>query len=235
MTEKTLDFYQIYYKDSQSKEIYDFAKPYFNESFTPYFENSVITSLVPKSKADLISVVSWKLRHKRSLIQSESVLRLTGSFELTKKKILETEFDVANLTPRISEHKMLFMAQNWHGQVWIDSFALLSSFLRSELGISVPEELNYPIYGNHFIARGEIYRNYVSSCLIPTIQFMESEGEIFTKDSGYRILKERTGDLKAIIDYEKAAGRKDWMIGVFLLERLFSIWINERGLNVINL
>ena len=99
----------------------------------------------------------------------------------------------------------------------------------------MPVELNYPIYENHFIARGEIYRDYVRTCLIPVIDFMETQGNIFTQDAGYRARKEMTGDIEAIIEYEKATGRKDWMIGVFLLERLFSIWINERGFNVINL
>ncbi len=64
---------------------------------------------------------------------------------------------------------------------------------------------------------------------------MESQENIFTQDAGYRARKEMIGGIEAIADYEKVSGRKDWMIGVFLLERLFSIWINEKGFHVINL
>lgn len=169
------------------------------------------------------------------MFPSKTILKKTGFFELTKERILSKEFDVAILTPRLPEHKMLFMARQWHGQAWINSFSLLSFFLNQNLGINVPSELNYSIYENHFIARGEIYRDYVYSCLIPVIRFMESHGNVFNQASGYRTRKEMTGDIEAIIDYEKASGHKDWMISVFLLERLFSIWINEKHLQVINL
>ncbi len=235
MIERTLDFFQIYYKEDHLTKLYGFAIPVFNQTLTPYFENSVIASVVPSSKADLISVASWRLKQKRSTFPSKTVLKKTGFFELTKEQILSMEFDVANLTPRLPEHKMLFMARHWHGQAWIDSFSLLSSFLNENLGIRIPIELNYPIYGNHFIAKGEIYHDYVQSCLIPAINFMEGEKNVFTQDAGYRACKEMTGDIEATREYEKASGRKDWMIGVFLLERLFSIWINEKSLRVVNI
>jgi hypothetical protein len=46
MSDKTLDFYQIYYKEEQRDYLYDFAIPYFNRKVTPYFENSLIKTLV---------------------------------------------------------------------------------------------------------------------------------------------------------------------------------------------
>lgn len=223
MVEKTLDFFQIYYREDQLPELYPFAKPVFNQTLTPYFENDIISSLVPSSNADLVSVASWRLKQKRSAFPSKAVLHEAGSTELTKERILSTEFDIAILTPRLSEHKMLFMARHWHGQGWIDSFSELSLFLGKNLGIKVPIELSCPIYGNHFIARGEIYGDYVRSCLIPVIHFMNSHQSVFSKPAGYRARKEFGGNIEAIRDYEMASGRKEWMIGVFLLERLFSM------------
>ncbi|HEY8935047.1 MAG TPA: hypothetical protein VIM65_07490 [Cyclobacteriaceae bacterium] len=235
MSEKTLDFIQIYYKEEQIGRLYDFAIPYFNESVTPYFENSVIADLVPESKADLISVASWKLKQKRGAISSYATLKAAGGKELTSERILKTAFDVAILTPRPAEHKMLFMARQWHGQVWDDAFSILASFLRHKLQIKVSQEITLPIYGNHFIARNLIYHEYVKSCLIPTMDFIEKTADVFTQGAGYRIVKERLGEFDTLEDYEKVTGRKDWMIGVFLLERLFSIWINDKKMNVINL
>ena len=35
--------------------------------------------------------------------------------------------------------------------------------------------------------------------------------------------------------YQKASGRQDWPIAPFILERLFSIWINDKNFKVIPL
>jgi hypothetical protein len=234
MPEKTLEFYQVYYKEEQLSHLYDFAIPYFNQEVNPFLENSVIKSLVPNSIGDLISVSSWKLKHKRNSMPSKHVLRHNASKKLSKDTILSSEFDVAILTPRIDGHKTLFMSQHWHGQAWTDSFSVLSTFLLQELNIEVPNELKFAIYENHFIAKGQIYREYVSQCLTPAIEFMQNE-IVFKTPSGYRKQKEWLGDFETITDYERATGLEDWPIGVFLLERLFSIWINNKNYSVINL
>lgn len=130
---------------------------------------------------------------------------------------------------------MLLMAEHWHGRSWVDSFRLLTLFLKKKLGLRVPNELAHPIYSNHFIARGEIYREYVQSCLIPTIHFMKNNVKVFSQDAGYRIRTSKSKDVKENLGYETASSRKDWPISVFLLERLFSIWINEKNLHLSSL
>jgi hypothetical protein len=55
---------------------------------------------------------------------------------------------------------------------------------------------------------------------------------IFRSESGY-ILKKR--DPQEIKEYQTKSGRFDWPISVFILERLFSIWLNDKNLKVINL
>lgn len=225
----SLDFYQILYDESQRSELYPFAKPYFSVGITPYFENAFIAGLVPMSTAEYISVCSWRLRKKRG----DAVYHLGGltKDELTADKILTADFDVAILTPHSPSHKPLAMAVNWHGQAWVTAFAILKDFLRNNLGIKVPDELRYAIYENHFIAKGEIYRQYVSTCLIPVIGFMENEG-VFETDSGYLSKKKDQTEIKKV---QKALKRNDWPIAPFILERLFSIYINDKGYKVINL
>ena len=234
MKNKTLDFYQVYYEEEHRKELYDFVIPYFNNKLTPYFENSAIQSLVVNSKADFISVASWKLRRKRNSMPAIQVLKGDASI-LSKKFILSKDFDIAILTPRITGHKTLFMSQHWHGQTWIESFSALSSFLKSKLKIKVPLELKYAIYENHFIAKRDIYREYVLSCLTPVMEHMKENKLIFEAPSGYRTHKERIGDFVSIEKYEEVTKLKDWPIGAFLLERLFSIWIDSRNYAVVNI
>jgi len=232
-----LDFYQIYFKDEQLPNLYPFAIPFKNETLTDYFENDVIARLVPESNADYISVCSWRLKQKRG--ESSTPIVLNHKLELDEQKILSQDFDVAILTPRRAGFRALYMAANWHGKAWHDAFSVFSDgFLRPH-GISVPknyedldgEDLKYAIHENHFIAARNIYQSYVSTVLRPAIEFCSKE-DVFKMDSGY-IHKKR--DTKEIQAYQKASGRQDWPIAPFILERLFSIWINDKNLNVINL
>lgn len=213
-----LDFIQIYFKDDHKKELYDFATPYFNSVLTPYFENSPISELVPNCNADLISVCSWRLRKKRG-----DMFRLADK-TLTKEKILNSDFDVAILTPRSPTHDALGMAAHWHGKAWTDAINDLRSFIK------IPVKLNHAIYENHFVARREIYQAYVLDCLRPCIDYIKSR-DVYFVDAGYARRKSR----EEAEYYRKLTGRNDYPIAPFVLERLFSIFINDKGYKVINL
>lgn len=225
----SIDFYQILYHEDQRKELYDFAKPVFSCGLTPYFENAWISGLVPTSSADYISVCSWRLRRKRG--DSAHYLGGFGKDVLTLNSIDNAmPFDVAILTPHSPSHKPLVMAENWHGQAWTDAYNALKPFLKEKLG-RVPEELKYAIYENHFIANGQIYRDYVSNFLIPAIEFI-SDNPVFYADAGYRSKKKDQSEIDRVC---KLLNRTDWPLLPFLLERLFSFYINDKNLNVINL
>ncbi len=217
---RSLDFYQIYFDDCQRSELYDFSIPYLNETLTPYFENSVIAELVPKSNADLISVCSWRLAKKRI----DRSMQLKGQTELTKDKILNADFDIAVLTPVSKSHQAFVMAKSWHGDAWTNALSELKKF------INVPRELNYPIYENHFIATKEIYHEYIHSCLSHCLDYMSSRS-VFFSDSNYAKRKTESDRER----YFRSTGKKDWPIAPFILERLFSIWIDNKHFKIINL
>jgi hypothetical protein len=224
-----IDLYQIYYKEEQRIELYDFAKPVLSVGLTPYFENQFITALVPQSEKEYISVCSWRLRRKRG--DSIHYLGGIGKDVLTEELIKERmPFDVAILTPHSASHKPLVMAANWHGKSWTDAYNALKPFLKEKLG-SVPEELKYSIYENHFIARKEIYHDYVNSFLIPAMFFIGSES-VFYIDSGYVSKKKDNEEIRRV---QTLLNRQDWPILPFLLERLFSFYINDKNLNVVKI
>lgn len=225
---KSLDFWQIIYKLEQKGHCYPFAKVWLNARCTEYFENSVICELVPRSTADFISVCSWRLKEKRQQGWTPVILK---NEELTLERIEENDFDIAILTPFDSAHNTMLMSSSWHGKAWDDAISALRSF------IEIPTELiGNAIYQNHFIARREIYQQYVSECLAPAISFMEGKA-VFRTASGYREKKTRGGKLK---DQElerllQGFGLSDYPIGVFVLERLFRIWIDNKKYRIINL
>lgn len=220
---KSLEFFQIFYHESQLPELYDFAIPYKNIKLTNYFENSVIAHLVPSATADYVCVASWRLRQKRELGFTPYIVKDTS---LSEEKILSIDADVMNLRPFRQGHQALTLASNWHGPAWDEGLKDLKKMIK------VPKEIKTPIYENHFIARREIYQDYVKNQLIPTIAYMEERPEIYSKDSGY--LSKLKREPERIRDYQQKTGRKDWPIGVFLLERLFSMWIDDKDLKIIN-
>lgn len=226
---KTLDFFQIIFKEEQREKCYPFAKVHFNETLTDYFENSVIAELVPKSNADLISVCSWRLAQKRG--DSSTPMILKGDLTLTEEKILNNDYDIAVLTPRSPRHQPLSMASQWHGKAWDDAFDELKRGFLFPRGIKIKSELSKAIYENHFIAKREIYQGYVRECLQPAIVFMAGRPTFFS-DSGYVRKKKDPKEIKA---YQEKSGRQDWPISVFILERLFSIWIEGKGFKIIDL
>ncbi len=217
-----LDFYQIYYKDEQKKQLYDFSIAHKNEGLTHWFENEVIKNLVPQSQADYIGVASWRLKQKREMGSCPFILKDTS---LTKDKILSQEADIMNLRPFKQGHQALMMAKNWHGPAWEIGLNSLKKIIK------VPSEITTPIYENHFITRREIYHDYVLNFLIPAIEFIDSEPVFFT-NSGY-IQKKK--DQKEIERVQKLLNRQDWPILPFILERLFSFYINDKDLKIRNL
>lgn len=232
---KTLDFFQVWFEDDQQEHFYDFATPYYNELVTPYFENNIIAKLPLQSQADLIGVASWRLKEKRNSLPVHRALKSTVGTRLSLEKILSKKFDVAILTPMMPGHRMLSTGQQLFGNIWTESFNHLSTFLTGTLSMKIPDEISFPIYGNHFIATREVYRRYITECLIPTIEFMEAEPAMFLRNSGYAKTKSNAKCLTMVRLYKDKSGRDDWPIAPFLLERLFSLWIDPQNLQIINL
>lgn len=226
---KTLHFVQIYFEPWQTDHLYPFAFRWFNEHPTNYFENAVIAQAVPTISHDLISVCSWRLAKKRG-----DMWRLSDK-TLTVEKILGADYDIAVLTPRSPRHRPLEMSSKWHGAAWDNAFGIFKKQFLPTIGIRCPEELTHAIYENHFIAQRDIYHRYVDECLIPAMHFIDQypglESNPFLADSGYARRK-TDGERKA---YFEKTGRHDWPIAPFILERLFSIWIEGKGYKIINL
>lgn len=208
-------FYQIYFKEEQKEELYDFAIPYFNNNLTDFFENSVIADLVPKTHAERICVASWRLKQKRG-----NGIRINKNLTI---EALNDDYDIAILTPRSPSHKPLYMASIWHGRAWLEAIKELRKFIK------IPSEVRHSIYENHFVARSEIYKDYVSTCLLPAMEFMSTR-PVFFGPSGYAKKK----SIDEVEEYRKKTGKIDWPIAPFVLERLFSIWINDQNFKVVN-
>src|SRR5688500_16084816 len=100
------EFWQILYKEEQRTKLYPFAKPYFNERLTIFFESEPIRKLVLASTAEKIGVCSWRLSEK---IRGNVGLRVP----LTEE-IINSDYQVLSLTKNSKKHTMLAHLYQWH-------------------------------------------------------------------------------------------------------------------------
>lgn len=214
------ELYQIYWKETQLPNLFDFATPYFNEHLTPFFENDVIAKVVPKSTAEKIGVCSWALRQK---IGGGIPIR-----EPFSRETLEKPFEVLSLMRKMPDHDVFFGLDQWHPGSKEILFKIFDKLNRPRPG--KPKD---PIYQNHFVAKRQIYQDYVSELLIPAMYLMSHDEEIkplVNVDSGYFKLKPPFGDFAERC--KKYFGSYMTPLHAFLCERLFSLWIHGKPIKV---
>lgn len=200
--------WQIWYAEKQQSEIYPFAIPYHNEGLTIFFEGDVISKLVPTSETEYTAVASWKLSQK-----SRRIHPITP-------EALGSDYEVLSFTRNGRDHRMLAMASNWH-----PDFLPAITLLWQKLGLRVPRETKNPIYQNHYSAKTDIYKRYVSEFLSPAIEFIDTDDELntlMTKPSNYGRLS-RDSDLKSV---KAKLGLNDYPLAPFVLERCPALWFD---------
>lgn len=224
---------QIYYntteievngrKTTQLQEIYPFAVPHFNDGLTIFFENSVIKDLVLASTDEKIGVCSWKLKQKRKY----NILRPREM----SQEVLETEYDVLCFTGNSKNHKMLAAAENWH-----PGFRKTMEVILDMIGQKMPGEVKSPIYQNSFMAKLEIYQDYVKNWLAPVMECTLKDPMVYklmTVDSRYSQLAKK--DAASPEYLQEKIGMSFYPIAPFILERLFSIYCHNNKINVTQL
>lgn len=101
------------------------------------------------------------------------------------------------------------------------------TYLCNYLGLEVKEPACV-IYAGQWIAKEEIYKRYVNEILIPAMDYMESDPkmkEYAWKDSEYN---KRAGLKQPQL--KQLTGLDYYPMGIFMLERLPSIWIENTEL-----
>lgn len=216
------ELYQIYFKESQLENLYPFSIPFFNSQLTVFFENSVIRTIVLRSEADKIGIASYALKQK---INNGVPMRQ----EFTEE-VINWDYDVLSFTRKMPEHFMLAKMDNWHP----GSRETLNLIFKKigQKTFEGRQEPKVPIYQNHFMARREIYYEYVTECLIPAMFVMEEDEEVRKRcyeDSLYYRLKTDPEYPKLI----KKQLNMDYVpMHTFLCERMFSCWIDGKKLNI---
>ena len=215
--------FQIYYEDSQKSQMFPFAIPHYNESLTIFFENEVIRTLVMAENCKKIAVCSWKLREK---------LRwFIGRKRPLTQELLESDYDVLSFTKNTKYHRMLDNADAWH-----PGFKGIFKKILDAIDVPMPPEVKTPIYQNHFSANTEIYQHYIVEYLNPAMLVMMHDKEIHglvMRDANYSQLDKQSAAKSE--DLQKKIGVPYYPLAPFLLERLFSVFVHNKKINVTHL
>ena len=178
------------------------------------FEYNPILNLSKDFQDDkYYGIFSWKFENKTGL--TKQVLYKT----LMQKKY--QDFDVINLCRPIPEQYLAFSEKQHKG------FRKLFDNVCNDLGL-VSKEPNHVIYSNFFIAKGEVYKSFINDVVIPAIELLETKyKEDAWMNANYIVglpqekLKDITG-----LDY--------YTMHSFVLERLMSIYIDNKTLKTLN-
>lgn len=224
---KTATLFQIYYRPEHLDHLYSFATPYFNYSLTIFFENSVIRDLVLASESKNIGVCSWKISHPRQTKLNYNLAPPRRVNEITEEAI-NRDYDVLPFTRNSKYHNMLAAASTWH-----PNFKVILTEILDYLQINMPEEVKTPIYQNAFMAKREIYQDYVKKYLSPVMDLMVTDPKInklIMQDSGYTKLARE--DAASPEYLREKIGIPFYPMAPFLLERLFSIYVHNENIKV---
>lgn len=208
---------QIYYEEEQKVHCFPFARLHFNDRLTIFFENSVIKDLVLASQSEKLAICSWKLKQK---------LRwYIGKHRELTQEVMDSDYDVLSFTRNSASHQMLAAANKYH-----KGFKEGMQKICDHIGLKVPGEVKQPIYQNHFSAKREIYRDYVQNFLSPAMEFMSTDmKELAMSDSNYSQLSRSKITPEYLMD---KIGLPHYPLAPFILERLFSVYIQNKKIKV---
>jgi hypothetical protein len=133
---------------------------------------------------------------------------------------------VLSLTKNSKKHTMLAHLYQWHPKSK-ETMALLWE----KLGYKLPGEVKNPIYQNHYLAKSEIYRDYVENFLSPAMELTEKDehlNNLMLQPSGYAKLS-RESDIRSV---KAKLGMDDYPLAPFILERCPSCYFQMKGVKI---
>ncbi len=206
-----IDIHGICFKDTQNTEYHRIDNKVSTIAEKSYlFEYNVILNTPIVS--DYTGFFSWKFRAKTGM--NKRVL-----FNLLLEKEY-TQYDVINICEPLPKPYLEFSESNHKG--FIDLFTSICT----DLGLKVSEP-KHTIYSNFFIAKKDVFIEY-QNLLRQAVELLETKyKEEAWEDSGYKALTSERLKQVTGLDY--------YPMHTFILERLLSVWIDNKGLKTLDL
>lgn len=203
--------------------------PYFNNATEKLwrFENNAIIDIVENKNlegVDYLGILSWKFKQKTGLSRQ----RLE---ELFHDNVNEQP-DVFNLSPFLGNNIAglgCFMDWSAHRLGHGERLRELIKLCCAKTGLTYENDPPVVIYANQFLARLDIYREYVETVLKPSLEFLEGElWDIANTPSGYQSGLE-------LSELKQLTGLEFYNYVPFVTERLVMQYVHNKKLKVISL
>jgi hypothetical protein len=200
----------IVYREDQLLDGYEryFNKP--NKTTGYLFEyNAMIDILSKDIKEDYLGILSWKFPYKTGIFRK----KLENFIKNNPNK------DVYILCRPLNVSYMEFSEKQHPG------LRFLVKECCKHTGLEYIEDVKNIVYSNFFIAKTEIYKDYIENIIKPSIKILQNElWEYANKDSTYKGLSPE--------ELEEQIGMRYYNMITFTLERLFSQYIQNKKLNI---
>ena len=201
--------HQIYFDDESKKNLMKDAKPIFSGSLHPSFENFIIAAIGPTINDDRFGILShrFKQKHPAKRYNVESIMEKAA------------EHDVVSFFPKFKQRDMVaFMSNNMK----VDFRSIMKRLLRGT-GYEIPEQTKFIVYQNAFVAKREIYHDYIEKVLKPAMNNARLIQDDLFKETRYK------GNPDALLTLNQRWNKKlkTYPVWPFAFELLFSIYLSN--------
>ena len=204
----TTKVYQIYYDVEQIKYLSPDTLPHYNSKLSVYFENDLIRDFYDAGKidSDYFGILSWRFQEKNGV--------------QFKSTFVDAKHDIYAFANSAYRQDVFEDSVKCH-PYFMDIFNIVLKNLKIDSNVR-PQ---IGLYQNTVIARGDIYRKYVSEYLIPTMDLLNRFPDRFVDlnqklwaDAKYKYDPALTQRL-----FEHT-GKPYYTYHTFICERLWSIF-----------
>ena len=193
-----MKIHQIYYDDKSKSNciIDDRVSLYYNIiNPKPYYENAIISELIPLEQSERVGVFSHKY---------------TNKLGISLDRIEDRNEDVVTFFKINYKNHYWNNFERWHPG-GLKALEELKGVFNWDIDFS--KQPKHIVYQNHFVADTNIYKDYVKNYLKPVIKYLEEN--------------------ESIVNKEPSLPRyKGYTMHTFLLERLFTIYLEQKNYNV---
>jgi hypothetical protein len=216
--------YQIYYKQEQLGGLEQEYIPFYNEKTTIYFESKIMVDLINQGKhkgCDYFGVLApaFRKKIKQTKFWGPTIANRSKrafSPKEFEKYVNSFKPDIATLCSH-QPHAVFPIAERFHKGI---SRAVIKIIEKLKYKVYWDIKSNIVIYFNYFVARPQVYEDYIKSLLEPAIHLMEHDPEVkklVNINSHYK--KPVTPELKAQTGYDY------YPLHAFICERLINLYV----------
>lgn len=219
--------YQVFYRQEQRPWL-DSAYEHYDNSKgrSPFFENEVIKLLINSycnKGADYFGVLSWRFTAK---------IRLPGNKPLHSQQLFDLMerypgYDVYSFFGRHQPQNPFNPATNGHGGALLTIAQLLSDRMNLDIDMRT-WQAEHLVFMNYFLARTDIYEQYVCGFLIPIMCRLNDPEDthlhslvwgnsLYIESSLTKLERKRL---------QLMYGKPYYPYHAFVCERLFSLWLS---------